>query len=328
MIRHYAAFDDGKLVADGDRSIEEAAKLRSRCDFVWLALDTPSEDEMRACARDFELHELAVEDAHHAHQRPKIEEYDDSLFVVLRNANYDSATHQLELGEVHVFLGPSYAIVVRHGGDAHDLDQMRDRVRGRPDLLRHGPSAVVYAVMDQVVDDYAPIVDELSADIDNVEADVFAVGPRTAIRDTTESIYTLKREVLEFRLATGPLVTSLGRVREGLVEQIPDELHEYFRDVLDHAMRVNDQVEGFRELLSSVLDANVALVSVRQNDIVQKISGWAAIIAVPTLVSGIYGMNFKYIPELDSRLGYPYALAMMAVLAFGLYRLLRRFGWL
>jgi len=328
MIRHYAAIRGGKLIADGDSSIEEAAKLLSGCDFVWLSLDTPSEDEMHACAVDFGLHELAVEDAHHAHQRPKIEEYDDSLFIVLRNADYDTDTHQLELGEVHLFLGPDYVIVVRHGGDKHDLDQMRERIERRADLLECGPGAIAYAVMDQVVDDYGPIVEELSLDIDGVESEVFRAGAQAAIKDTTERIYTLKREVLEFRSATAPLVTSLDRVREGLFKQIPEELHEYFRDVVDHLTRVNDQVEGFRELLTSVLDANVALVSVRQNDIVQKISGWAAIIAVPTLVSGIYGMNFEHMPELASRWGYPWALMLMLVLSYSLYRMLKRFGWL
>ena len=328
MVRFYAAFRGGKQVTDGQGSIAEAAAAGSGCDFVWLSLDDPSEHEMLETASAFGLQELAVEDAHHAHQRPKIEEYQDSVFIVLRNASFDSAERQIVLGEIHVFLGPSYAIVVRHGGDDEDLDQIRQRVDQRPDLLEHGPSAIVYAVMDQVVDDYSPVMEELSSDIERIETEVFTGDVHVAIRETTEHIYTLKREVLEFRKATAPLVLSLERVREGLIRPIPAGIRQYFRDVLDHLMRVSDQVDGYRELLTSILEANVALVSVRQNDIVQKISGWAAIIAVPTLISGIYGMNFAHMPELASRFGYPYALLLMALLGFGVYKVLKRADWL
>lgn len=327
MIDHYAAFKDGQRIVEGDASIDEAARLRGQADFVVIALVEPTAAEMNAVASEFKLHELAVEDAQHAHQRPKIEEYGDSIFIVLRNAVYHEREAEVELGELHLFVGADYLVIVRHGGDPHDLDEIRARVDRRPDLLAHGTSAIVYAVMDQVVDDFAPVVEEIETDIEEVETQVFS-NANQGVRETTQRIYVLRRSVVQLRRATAPLILDLARIGDGGIPQFDRDVREYFRDVLDHLNRVNDQVEAFRELLTGILEANIALVSVRQNDIVRKISGWAAIIAVPTLISGVYGMNFKYMPELDARAGYPIVLGVMLLSSLGLYLLLKRIDWL
>jgi magnesium transporter len=324
VIVNYAVYGGGKRLKQGRASIEEAAAAGAGHDFVWLELADPSEAELRAASERFGLHELAVEDAHHAHQRPKIEQYEDSLFVVLRTARYDSARSEISLGEIHLFIGRDYVIVVRHGGDPADLDQIRARAELHPELMNLGPGAVLYAVMDEVVDDYAPVVEQLSEQIADVETDVFS----ESVRDATERIYMLKREVLRLHRATSPLVLPVERLHRGEYPQIHSEMEKYFRDVYDHIERIDDQIESFRELLTGVLEANVSLVSVRQNEIVQKISGWAAIIAVPTLITGVYGMNFQHMPELRWPAGYPLALLAMLAVAGTLYLVLRRIRWL
>jgi magnesium transporter len=324
MIADCAVYRDGRRTSDGRLSLHDAAGARAGGAFVWLELAEPSEPEMESLKDEFELPELAVEDAHHAHQRPKVEQYGNCLFVVLRTVAYDAGAEVISTGEIHLFLGKSYVIVVRHGAQLEELSWIRRRLEGRAELIQLGPGAVLYGVMDQVVDSYAPVIEEVGSDIDEVEVEVFGAEAR----ETTERIYNLKRQVLELKRATEPLVDPLDHIQSGDFTQLPEEVGHYFRDVYDHIERANEHVENFRELLTSILEANVALVSIRQNDIVRKISGWAAIIAVPTMIAGIYGMNFDFMPELRWRFGYPFVVGLTAAICLTLYRQFKKAHWL
>jgi len=318
-----AHYRDGVRQHEGPLDVEKAASaVRGEGDFVWLGLVEPSDEEMGSVAAAFGLHELAVEDAEHAHQRPKLEDYDDSFFVVLRSARYDDAAEEVEFGEIHLFIGGTYLIAVRHGA-ASELGPARQRLEARPDLLRFGTAAAAWAIVDKVVDDYAPVVDGLETDIEEVEQQIFTHGA-----DPTERIYRLKREVIEFHRAASPLLGPLEQLERGAFPQVDERLRSFFRDVADHARRIDEQVMGQRELLTSVLEANLALQSVRQNEVVRQISAWAAIIAVPTFIASVYGMNFEHMPELDSPIGYPLALAVMAGCVFVLHGFFRRIHWL
>ena len=318
-----AHYRDGVRQHEGPLDVERAAAAaRGDGDFVWLGLFEPGDDEMDAVARAFDLPELAVEDAEHAHQRPKLEDYERSFFVVLRTARYDDQREEVEFGEIHLFIGARYVIAVRHG-EASDLASARVRLERRPDLLRLGPAAAAWAIVDRVVDDYAPVVEGLEVDIEEVEQEIFARHG-----DPTERIYRLKREVIEFHRAASPLLGPLERLERGDFPQVDESLRSFFRDVADHARRVDEQVMGQRELLTSVLEANLALQSVRQNEVVRQISAWAAIIAVPTFIASVYGMNFEHMPELDSPIGYPLALAVMTACVLALHRFFRHIRWL
>ena len=305
------------------RAASERTGGESPDDFVWVGLHDPTQDEMEEVARRFGLHELAVEDAEHAHQRPKIEDYGDSLFLVLKTARYHDESETVHFGEIDVFIGPGYIVHVRHG-EGSGLRGARERLQDRPDLLKEGPAAVVWAILDQVVDDYMPVVQGIDDDIEEVEASVFdpeAPAP-------TQRIYFLKREVIEFHRAVWPLLAPLESIERGAFPQIGEQLRRFLRDVADHARRVDETVTSQRELLTSVLEANLALVSVNQNEVVKKISAYAALIGVPTLIASIYGMNFEHMPELDSKLGYPLALLGMVLVAAVLFAVLRRARWL
>ena len=322
MIVDCAHYRDGARQHEGPIDLERAATLcKGGDEFVWLGLHEPTASELDRVGEIFGLHELALEDAHHAHQRPKLEDYDESYFVVLRTARYDDAKEDVEFGEIHIFLGSGYAIVVRHGV-ASDLRGARKRLEDRPELLAEGPGAVAWAVVDKVVDDYIPVVDGIENDISEVEDDIFR-----GEGESTARIYFLKREVIEFHHAVYPLLVPLETLERGAYP-VGENVRRYLRDVADHARRVNEQVNGQRELLTSVLEANLALLSVRQNEVVREISAWAAIIAVPTFIASVYGMNFQYMPELDSRLGYPLVLAVMLVAILTLHRFFKRINWL
>ncbi len=264
-----------------------------------------------------------MEDAIHAHQRPKLEVFGDMVFVVLKTARYIDPEEVVRLGEILIFLGADYIITVRHG-EASDLHPVRQRLEAQPELLAHGPGAVLHAIVDRVVDDYGPAIEGLGEDIDEVENEVFSEG-RT---NPAERIYKLKREVLEFNRATGPLVEPVNRLARGQYDVIHPEVRAYFRDVNDHLLRVHEQLESYRDLLTSILEANLAQVTVRQNEDVRKISAIVAILAVPTALAGIYGMNFEHMPELGWEFGYPLLLALMAVICFTLYRYFKRVGWI
>jgi magnesium transporter len=335
---------DGKRAVRPD-SLERTFEELERCprgegrSFCWIGLLRPSEDEIQAVAREFDLHDLAVEDAIHAHQRPKLERYGDTLFVVLRPAWYVDPVEAVELGEVHLFLGPEFIVVLRHA-DQPQLADVRERLEHDPELLGRGPFAVLYAILDKVVDDYHPVVAGLQNDIDEIEVQVFDGHPRASKR-----IYQLSREVIEFQRAVQPLVEVMDQLQRILQDRAGEadlELRRLLRDVADHVTHVVERAEAFRQLLANILQANATLVAQRQNEEmtrlthasyaqgeqVKRISSWAAILFTPTLIAGIYGMNFEHMPELHWAFGYPLALVMMLVMAAVLWILFKRRGWL
>jgi magnesium transporter len=299
-----------------------AEARRDGC-FAWIGLYEPTEAEFDSVAREFDLHELAVEDAIHAHQRPKLEQYGESLFIVLRTARYLDAEERVEFGEILIFVGRDFVITVRHG-EAADLGALRRRVEQRPELMRGGPGAVLHAIVDRVVDDYAPVLDGIENDIEEVESQVFS-GAR---HNPAERIYLLKREVLGLRRAIHPLVEPLDRSASIRHDLIPEDIRTYFRDVHDHAVRASERVTNANELLTGILEANLAQVASRQNEDVRRITAIVAIVAVPTMIAGIYGMNFEFMPELHWRYGYPVVLGVMLVICTAVWRWFRRAGWL
>jgi magnesium transporter len=290
--------------------------------FLWIGLHEPTEEEFELVRDELGLHPLAAEDAVCAHQRPKLERYDDTLFVVLKTLVYKDATSDIEVGEIMLFLGSDFVVTVRHG-EANPLGPVRKRLEQDAALLEHGPAAVLYAVCDEVVDHYGDVTHEVEVDIIELERAVFRPGGP----DVTESIYSLKREVLEFRTAQDPLIPVMQEITRG---RVPECAHtrEYFRDVLDHLLRVDGQVDAHNELLNSVLTAHLALLGKRQNEDMRKISSWAAVIAVPTMVAGFYGMNFDYMPELRWLYGYPAVMVVMVTVCVIVYIRLRKSGWL
>jgi magnesium transporter len=338
-----AIYIDGKRAAAPSSLDRTFTELRECPDggrsFCWIGLLRPTPAEIQAVAEEFSLHGLAVEDTISAHQRPKVERYGDVLFVVLRPARYVDPVEVVEIGEVHLFLGPDFVITVRHA-EKPDLAQVRQRLEHEPDLLDNGPYAVLYAVLDKIVDDYAPVLDGLQDDIDEIEVQVFGGDPTVSKR-----IYQLSREVIEFQRAVEPLSDMFDELRERLKEKAGEadlELRRALRDVADHATRVLERIEAFRQLLANILQVNAALVGQRQNEEmarmtqagfeqneqVKRISSWAAILFAPTLIASIYGMNFDHMPELHWTLGYPFAVVLMVLLGLGLYTIFKRRGWL
>jgi magnesium transporter len=317
-----AVYEDGRRLA-GDLAIEDAYEAtRDETAFAWIGLLNPTIPEFDSVRQEFDLHELAVEDAVHAHQRPKLEAYGDSLFAVLKTARLAEGDDVVKFGEILAFVGTRFVITVRHGQTA--LHEVRLELESRPDLLQAGPGAVLWAVVDRVVDDYLPVIDGLDQAVRHLEGDVFS----SSRSNPAERIYNLKREVLELHDAVTPLLDPLDDLARGRYELVPLDVQPYFRDVHDHLLRVVDQVEGFRDLLTSVLTANLTQASVRQNEDVRRISAWAAIVAVPTAIAGIYGMNFEHLPGSGSRFGFALILAVIAASCIGLYMNFRRRGWL
>jgi magnesium transporter len=292
-------------------------------DFVWVGLHEPGPDEMQEVSRVFELHPLAVEDALHAHQRPKLERYDDALFMVLKTLWYVDEDDAVETGEINLFVGADYVITVRHGRGT-ELHSARSDLEAQAAVLGHGPSAVVYAVCDRVVDSYEEVAAQVEIDVDEVETSVFSP---TRTQDS-QRIYILKRELAEMRRAVNPLRDPMKRLAAGSVPGIVPEAEPFFRDVADHLSRVSESVDTLDSLLSTAFDAHLARISVEQNEDMRKISAWVAIAAVGTLVAGVYGMNFNDIPELSWHFGYFYALGLMVVLSGVLYRVFKKSGWL
>jgi magnesium transporter len=311
--------------------------LREQRGMGWIGLYRPDPDEVRSVAAEFQIHGLAVEDTISAHQRPKLERYGEVLFTVLRPARYIEADERVEFGELHVFTGKDFIVTVRHA-ESPDLGRVRRRMEAAPDLLRLGPEAVLYAILDEVVDEYGPVVAGLENDIDEIEDQVFAGDPEVSRR-----IYELSREVIEFQRATKPLLAIVAGLSEGFDKyQVDAELQRYLRDVQDHTIRIVERVDSHRALLQNILTVNATLVAQRQNDEAQRlsatslqqneevkrISSWAAILFAPTLVGTIYGMNFAHMPELQWRYGYPMALGLMLLMGVGLYVVFKRRGWL
>jgi magnesium transporter len=323
MIVDCAVYEQGER-RDGKLPVEEAfAACQRDGAFVWIGLHEPTDEEFDSVKREFDLHELAVEDAIHAHQRPKLEVYGDTIFVVLKTARYVDSDEVIQIGEILIFMGDGFVITVRHG-EGTDLHEVRLRTEERADMLRWGPGAVLHAIVDRVVDDYVPAIAGLEQDVQEVESAVFSTGRS----NPAERVYKLKREVMEFLHATSPLLDPVERLTQGQYELIHEEIRTYFRDVADHLRRAHSRLEALSDMLSSVLQANLAQVAVRQNEDMRRISAWVAIIAVPTMIAGIYGMNFEHMPELEWELGYPLVLLVMAVACTGLYRYFKRVGWL
>lgn len=337
MIVDNAVYIEGKRVLEPE-SIEAAYGASKEVGGVaWIGLKQPDQTEFGAMAREFDIHELAIEDSIIAHQRPKIERYDDILFVVLKSARYYDRREEVEFSELHVYVGKDFVVTVRHG-EGSDLTRVRRRMESDPELLSLGPEAILYAIVDRVVDDYAPVVRGLENDIDEIETEMFSSD-----MDITRRTYELTREVIEFQRATKPLVGMMAQLIAGAVKYgTPDELVEYFRDVQDHAIQVQEQVSGLRELLQNILNTNIAVVSLQQNeetkamtqasltqnDEVKRISSWAAILFAPTLIGTVYGMNFVHMPELAWKYGYLFSVVLMFAVSLLMWAWFRRNGWL
>ena len=342
MIVDQAVYRDGHRQPCSDLS-DEIERLRDVPDgFVWIGLKDPTEAEFALVKDELRLHPLAVEDAVKGNQRAKLEVYDESLFVVLKPLRYDDATSLVETGEVMLFVGDHFVVTVRRG-EALPLSDVRRRLEARSDELAHGPAAVLHAVMDAVVDGYTAIDAELGRDLEQLEESVFAgeVAAESAATGKAEPrergrmsgsearhIYLLKREVLEVRRAVLPLVEPVQRLAERQTPHVPEPARLFFRDVADHLLRVADHVESYDRLLGDILTAHLTRVSVQQNADMRTISAWVAIVAVPTMIAGVYGMNFTYMPELDWKFGYPFALALMVTACGLLYRAFKKSGWL
>ncbi len=327
MIVDRAIYSRGRRIAEPDSLAELHAACQGGDAIAWLGLFEPSSEEFDAVAREFHLHELAVEDAVKAHQRPKLERYGDSLFMALRPARYIDDTESVVFGEVEIFVGPQFVITVRHG-DAPELGPVRRRLEARPDLLGRGRMAIVHAILDYVVDGYEPVIDGLENDIDEIEDDVFSSSPTD-----TRRIYDLTREVIEFQRATAPLNEIVARLMEE--PGVDEEERRYLRDVQDHALRAEEQAAAFRVLLQNILSVSLTLetktlseTSLAQSEQVKTISAWAAILFAPTLIGTNYGMNFDHMPELHWTFGYPLALALMVATSVTLYVVFRRRHWI
>ncbi|MCL6671608.1 MULTISPECIES: magnesium and cobalt transport protein CorA [Streptomyces] len=333
-----ALYRDGVRVSSPATLAETFRELReARSGMAWIGLARPTESELLSLAAEFDLHPLSVEDAMEAHQRPKLERYGDTLFVVLRAARYLDAPEEVDFGELHVFVGPDFVITVRHGA-APDLSAVRHRMEQSPELLRLGPEAVLYAILDAVVDGYVPVVAGVQNDIDEIETEVFRGDPEVSRR-----IYELSREMVEFQRATRPLVGMLHGLMAGFAKyETDEELQRYLRDVADHVTHTSERVDGFRQALTEILTVNATLVTQQQNaemralaeagfeqnEEIKRISSWAAILFAPTLVGTIYGMNFRHMPELSWSFGYPFAIGLMGVICGGLYVIFKRRDWL
>jgi magnesium transporter len=325
-----AVYVDGVRRAEPESLEQTFETLSGHGGMAWIGLYRPTAAEMAAVANEFGLHALAVEDAISAHQRPKLERYEDNLFTVLRPARYLDATETVEFGELHIFTGRNFVVTVRHAEMA-GVARVRRRLEGRPDLLRHGPEAVLYALLDLVVDDYAPVVAGLENDIDEIEDQLFS-GDNTVSR----RIYELAREVIQFQRAIHPLPEMVQQLRRGFEKYgVDSELQHSLRDVEDHVERVISRADSFRDLLQNALTLDGTLTANRQNEAsaeqneqVKKISSWAAIFFAPSFVAGVYGMNFDHMPELHWALGYPMAIGLMAGTATLMYGIFKRKGWL
>ncbi|TCO58629.1 magnesium/cobalt transporter CorA [Actinocrispum wychmicini] len=297
--------------------------------FVWIGLHEPDADQIKGIADTFGLHELAVEDAVQAHQRPKLERYDDTLFMVLKTVRFvehdspDTTNEIVETGELMAFLGKDFIVTVRHGNHS-GLATLRSELDKAPDRLQVGPAAVLHAIADRVVDSYLEVSEKFEDDIEEMEGRIFA--PRSHV--SSEQIYMMKREVLELKRAVTPLANPLRRLAEGYTPLVPEQVRSYFRDVDDHLTTVSERVTAFDDLLNTLVDATLAKISLQQNTDMRKITAWAAIIAIPTMVAGVYGMNFEYMPELHWKFGYPLAIVVILAICLFLYRIFRRNRWL
>jgi magnesium transporter len=325
MLINCVAYQNGSKL--GDIPVAEISEYVTRPEcFVWVALFEPTEDEIDEMAKEFDLHPLAVEDAHKGHQRPKIEEYDDSLFVVLQTLEPVSEAVDAALtdGEVAIFVGRNYILSVRHRTQK-GFNDVRARCEREPELLRHGSGFVLYALMDTVVDRYFPILDAIESELEQIEENIFV---RNTVRSNIESLYALKQKLMLLKHAIDPLMEATGKLYGGRVPQVCAGMGEYFRDVYDHLHRIHAAIEGIRDMLTTAIQVNLGMISLADSEVTKKLAAWAAIIAVPTMVAGIYGMNFEYMPELKWSFGYPLAIATMVVVDVYLYVRFKKTRWL
>jgi len=322
VIVNCTAYQEGRRVANVElRDVSEVLKLSDQ--FVWIGLHEPSEEVLRQVQEEFGLHDLAIEDAHSAHQRPKFETYGDSLFIVLRTAQMN-AQHNIEFGETHFFVGANFIVSVRHGSSL-SYAEVRARCESKPQLLRKGPAFALYALMDSIVDQYLPVVHELEQQLEGIEEKIFDGIPN---RETTVHIYHLKRQLLNVKRAVSPLIDVCNRLVRFDFDLIPEDTQTYFRDIYDHVIRLNEMVDNTRELLSTALEANFSLISISQSEVGKKFAGWAAIVGVPTMIAGIYGMNFQFIPGSDWKYGFEFVLFTTLGSCVGLFVFFRRLKWL
>jgi magnesium transporter len=321
MLLNCVAYQDGRKLAD--IKPDEISDYVSRPDcFVWVALRDPGPGELAAMQHEFDLHELAVEDARHGHQRPKIEEYGDSLFAVLHTI--DTADGQINVGEVDTFVGPNYLLTVRSHTE-HGFANVRARCEREPHLLRQGSGFVFYALMDAIVDRYFPVLDALENELEAVEERIFSGN---SARSNIESLYELKQKLMTLKHAAGPLLEASGKLHGGRVPQVCAGTQEYYRDVYDHLIRINQSIDSLRDMVTTAISVNLSLITLQENETTRRIAAYAALVAVPTMIAGVYGMNFKNMPELSWDFGYPLALVIMAALdGIAFYRL-RKAGWL
>lgn len=317
------AYSEGRRVANIEIS-KISETLGQKDKFVWVGLHEPDEDLLKQVQEEFNLHDLAIEDAHNAHQRPKLEAYGETVFIVLRTAQINLKEHRTEFGETHFFLGQDFIVNVRHGSSISYRD-VRRRCESTPELLSKGPAFALYAVMDSIVDQYFPVIEALEQELVEVEDEIFGKKPT---RGTTQRIYELKRELLEVKRAITPLIDICNRLMRFDIKLIPDDTRPYFRDVYDHALRINEMLDNTRDLVTAALEANFSLTSISQSEVSKKFAGWAAIIGVPTMIAGIYGMNFEAMPELHWTYAYPVVLSVTFCLCIVLYIVFKKSGWL
>ncbi len=321
MIVNCVAYQDGRKLAD--IKVEEISEYLKRPEcFVWVATKDPTDAELETMRGEFDLHPLAVEDARHGHQRPKVEEYGDSLFTVLHIVELKG--DEAVVAEVDVFTGPNYVLSVRRGTE-HGFKAVRERTEREPELLCHGSGFVLYAIMDNVVDRYFPVVDALEVELEKLEERIFSGGSPKAI---IEELYDLKHKLMVVRHAVDPLIEATHRLYGGRVPQVCIGTQEYFRDVHDHLVGVSQGLDGLRDTVGTAMSVNLSMITLTENEVTKRLASYAALVAIPTMIAGIYGMNFKYMPELDIPWMYPAVLAVMAVLDLYIYVKLRKAGWL
>jgi len=321
MLVNCVAYEEGRKLADiAKEDISEYLK-RPNC-FVWVGLKDPEPAELEEMRAEFGLHELAVEDARHGHQRPKIEEYGDSLFAVLQTV--ETRGGQSELGEVAIFVGPNYILSIRRHSEKGFAD-VRARCEREPQLLKNGSGYVLYALMDAIVDRYFPVLDALESELERIEEQILV---KNAARSNIEGLYALKQKLMMLKHAVDPLMEAVGNLYGGRVPQVCAGMREYFRDVFDHLQRLHASIEGIRDMQTTAIQVNLGMINLNETEVTKKLAGWAAIIAIPTLIAGIYGMNFKNIPEYDWAYGYPLAMATMIGLDVALYVWFRKIRWL
>ena len=326
MLINCVAYQDGRKLADIDkREISDYLK-RPGC-FVWVALREPSEAELEEMREEFDLHPLAVEDASHGHQRPKIEEYGDSLFCVMTITEL-TPTDELRLGEMNVFVGRNYILSIRQGTE-RGFQEVRARCEREPDLLRYGSGYVLYALMDAVVDRYFPVLDSIEMELEAIESQLFqGPGESGTVRENIEALYFVKQKLTTLKHATAPLMEYSGKLYGGRVPQVCSGLGEYFRDIYDHLSRLNQSIDSARDTVATAIQVNLAMITIGESEVTKRLAAYAALVAVPTMIAGIYGMNFEHMPELKWTFGYPMTIALMVVIDGWLWLRFRKAGWL